>query len=281
MTRKITKYKSHVRQANVLFLDIEVSPTLGWSYGQYNTNVIKVELPPVLLSFSWKWLGDDCGPKCLTIVDEALPDKTDHRLLVQKLWELLDEASVVVTHNIDFDVKMANAFFIRCGLKPPKPYKTVCTLKLARGRFKFDCNKLDYLCGLLFDEHKTEITNNDVWHQILYGDKKTRKRCSNLLKEYNNQDVALLEKLYLRMLPYTCNHPNLSLLIGKSWICPLCGHEAEFRVKAYRTTGAQVNGIQCLCSHCGGYVTRKLTKEERQELSELGELQSTFRILPA
>lgn len=172
------------KDAKVLLCDLEVSPSLSWAYGQYQTNAIKVEKPPILLSFAWKWLGED-KVKSKSIVDMALPDKLDHTLLVKELWKLFDEANVIVTHNIAFDVKMANAFFLRCGLNPPSPYKTFCTLKTARKYFKLDNNRLDYLGNLLFGEGKTEITNADTWYGVLFGNDKERKRCNRLLKKYN------------------------------------------------------------------------------------------------
>ena len=130
---------------------------------------------------------------------------------------------------------------------------------------------------MLVGEGKTEVTYGDVWEDLLEGNKREKKKASDLMKAYNEKDVDVLEKIYLRMLPWATNHPNMALYAGKECICPRCGNDSEFKVKSYRRTGAQVNAIQYRCEKCGGYVTRKLTKEEREELDNNGCLKSTFR----
>nr|DAK73792.1 MAG TPA: DNA polymerase B [Caudoviricetes sp.] len=266
------------RKAKVLAFDLEVSPNLGWFYGQYEVNPVKIENPPILLSVSWKWLGDKGRPKCLTINDCATVDPYDDSLLVRELWKMIDEAEIIVAHNLAFDEKMSNAFFLRHGLPAPSWYKGFCTLKTARRYFKLDNNKLDYLGKLLCgNTGKTAITHADVWYDMLHGNKQEKRKASDLMKEYNIVDVELLEKIYNRLLPFANNHPNMALAIGNEDVCPRCGFHADFKIKAYRKTQAGVNAIQYQCKHCHGYVTRKLTKEEREELSFQGKLTSTFR----
>lgn len=249
------------------------SPTLGYSYGQWQTNVIKVERPPVLLSFAWKWLGEK-ETHCLTLHDRATVQQGDDSLLVKELWNLIDECEVFVAHNVKFDQKMANAFFLRHGLTPASWYKTFCTLQTARRYFKLDNNKLDYLGQLLGVGQKTAITNHDVWYDcLIHNDEKAWKK----LALYNIQDVDLLEKIYKKLLPFATNHPNGALSAGREDICPRCMHQSEFSIKAYRKTGTQINAIQLQCRNCHGYVTRPLTKEEREELDYHGRLKSFYR----
>lgn len=275
--------KDYRREAKVLLFDLEVSPTLSWHYGQYKTRSIDVIQAPILLSVAWKWLGEKGDPHCMTIVDKPIfgkfSEKTrwNHDELVRQLWKLMDEAEVIVAHNLAFDEKMSNAFFLRCGLNPPSWYKPFCTLKTAKRFFRLDNNTLNYLGQLLLGEQKTDITVKDLWKDILYAHGKELKRANKLLKEYNIQDVVLLEKIYNRLLPFASNHPNMALAVGDETICPRCGKVAEFKVKAYRKTGAQINAIQFQCQECGGYITRPLTKEEREELAETGKLKSIYR----
>lgn len=267
------EYKSFERQAKVLMADLEVSPSLGYTYGQYQTNVIKIERPPVLLSFAWKWLGEE-KTHCLTLHDRATVQQGDDSLLVKELWKLIDECEIFVAHNVRFDQKMANAFFLRHNLPPGRFYKTFCTLQTARRYFKLDNNKLDYLGQLLGVGQKTAITNHDVWYDcLIHNDEKAWKK----LATYNIQDVVLLEKIYKKLLPFATNHPNGALSAGREDICPRCMHQSEFSIKAYRKTGAQVNAIQLQCRNCHGYVTRPLTKEEREELDYHGRLKSFYR----
>jgi DNA polymerase III epsilon subunit-like protein len=56
----------------------------------------------------------------------------------------MDEADLICAHNGDaFDIKKINSRLIVNGFKPPSPFKTIDTLKIARRVFKFDSNKLD------------------------------------------------------------------------------------------------------------------------------------------
>lgn len=552
--------KDFRRDAKVLLYDLEVAPRLGYYYGTYEVTPIEEVRPPILLSVAWKWLGDKKA-NCLTLYDRAAIDPYNDKLLVNELWNLLDEANIVVAHNGKrFDDKMSNYFFIKHDMDPPSPYKEFDTLQTAKKYFKFDCNKLDYLGKMLAGQGKTEVTYGDCWKDLLEGNKRERKKASDLMKKYNcltpdhkvlgtdlrwheigslsigdtilgfsenentgtlgrtyqkatvlgnrrviddvykvtlsngdtikctkehqwltnlcsvssarneklpggkkwrkteelvfrgqrldgtrstagNQfdssatviqklmpvweentsknagwlagmldgegslsnrkqaggfmlnisqkvgpeldrlgveiqkyterrldmhlrgahnwqkqpigyytikgkfweklrflgevrperlianinwdnlprmegrneavwvknieylgkqeiviletdthtyiadgypmhncrDVEVLEKIYQKMLPWATNHPNMALYAQQEHICPRCGNDSDFEVKSYRRTGMQVNAIQYKCKHCGGYVTRKLTKEEREELDNNGCLKSTFR----
>lgn len=270
------------RDANVLLLDLEVSPRKVWTYDMYDATVIEEIQRPVLLSFSWKWLGDRGKAKGVSLFDFSQKERIDDEGISRKLWELLDKAKLVVGHNVKrFDSKMASYFFLVNGLKPTSPYKMEDTLITAKSKFRCGKNNLDYLGKLLVGEGKTEITHKDCWKKMLEGSDKEAKKYAKLMKIYCNQDVDLLEKLYLKLRPWSTSHPNMALLCGRPTVCPKCGCARGFKIKAYRYTGAQVNGVQYECLNCHSYVTRRLEKEERAELDNKGELRSTFRNLPA
>lgn len=272
---KKTDYR---RDAKVLIYDLECSPLLGWAYEQYQTNLLKVEQAPVLLAFSWKWLGEKGKPHGYTILDFKQSNRFDDSGIVRKLWELLDECEVAVAYNGKrFDDKMANTFFLKNNMTPPSLFKEYDPLQTARRFFKFGNNKLDYLGGLLINEHKTETTHSDCWYDMLYGDKRTQKKKAKLMDTYCRQDVVLLEKIYNKLLPWATNHPNMSVHAGEDSICPRCGHAARFRIKAYRKTGVQVNAIQLECGHCHSFVTRPLTPEEKEEYELHGSIKAKYR----
>lgn len=268
--------KDFRKGAKVLLIDLEVSPTLMWAYGQYETHSVKVMHPPILLSVAWKWLGEK-ETHCETIYDDKMPEKWDDSMLVRQLWHLMDECNIFVSHNVKFDEKMANAFFLRSNLPRPSWYKTFCTLQTARRFFKLDNNKLDYLGKLLCGEGKAESTYADCWEDLLYGDEDAQKKASTTMKKYNKQDVDLLEKIYNKLLPFADNHPNMALAVGRPDLCPRCGYRSTFKIKAYRKTQNSINAIQYQCRHCKAYVTRKLTRDERQELDFYNKRQSEFR----
>lgn len=266
------------KEAKVLIYDLEVSGSLMWGYGFYEPKIIKVVEQPKLLSVAWKWLGDS-QIHCETIADYNPVGENDDTELVKKLWHLIDECSVSVAYNGKrFDEKVANTFFIEKELLPPSPHKVYDPLQTAKGSFRFNCNKLDYVGKLLLGLGKTEETNSDCWEELMFGDKTEREKAAKTMSAYNKNDVDLLEKVYLKLRPWAYNHPNLALASGHD-VCPRCGKNEGFRISKYRYTGTQVNAIQYQCNHCGSYVTRRLEKEEREELEAQGKLKSTFRNL--
>lgn len=269
------------RDAKVLCLDSENSPTLGYFYGAYDTTPIKIERRPVLLAISWKWLGDKGKANGKTILDFDQNDRYDDAGLVKFLWQLLDEANLVVAHNAKFDTTMANTYFLRHGMTPPSPYKVFDTLGTARKFFHFENNKLDNLGNFLLGEGKTEVTYKDCWYKMLEGNDKEARRAAKLMDKYCRNDSDLLEQIYYRLRPWATNHPNMALLSGHLETCPRCGCAKGFRIRAYRKSGTQIVGVQYSCDNCHSYVTRKLDPEERKTLKAEDKLEAVFRNTPA
>src|SRR3990167_2337131 len=126
--------KKKMTKTKILLYDIENSPSLGWVWQKWETNVIDFDKEWYMLSFAFKWLGDK------SVKSYALPDfkgynkdKTNDRQLVEKLHELISEADMIVHHNGDrHDIRKSNARFLYHGLTPPPPYKTIDTKKVAK-----------------------------------------------------------------------------------------------------------------------------------------------------
>ncbi len=125
---------------SIILLDIETAPSLGYVWGIWEQNVISVKEEWFILSFATKVLG--VGKPVIYALPDYKHYKRNHyddEALVKELWKILDEADVVIAHNGDrFDIKKSNARFIYHGLKPPSPYKTIDTLKIARKHFNFN-----------------------------------------------------------------------------------------------------------------------------------------------
>src|SRR5665647_635027 len=110
----------------ILMYDLEVTPILGWTYKKWDTNVIRIERDSYIMCFSYKWYGEK------KIRNVAQPDYAgtysrdphDDFLVVSKLWNLMDQADIVVAHNANkFDNRIATARFLEHRLGPPAPYK--------------------------------------------------------------------------------------------------------------------------------------------------------------
>jgi hypothetical protein len=204
----------------VLLFDIETTPNIGYTWGKYETNVIEFIKERYMLCFAAKWLdGKKTEIYSLPDFKSYKKDKTDDKELVKKLWELMDEADVVVAHNGDkFDIKVMNARFAVNNLSPPSPYKTVDTLKVARRKFAFNSNKLNDLGKVLGVGNKVPTGGFALWTGCMEGKIAAWKK----MKQYNKVDVTLLEKIYKKLRPWMPQHPNVGINKGRH-ACNHCG----------------------------------------------------------
>lgn len=210
---------------NKLFFDIENTPLIGAAWGTYQTDLLSVIEDTRLLSFAYQ-VND--GP--VRVLSRRLFTEKE---LVKHLWKLFDEADVIVGHNGDsFDIKMSNMYFLRHGLTPPSPYKTVDTLKLAKKYFRFPQNKLDFIAQFLFKEHKIH-TSMKLWFDCMNGDERALK----LMERYNKQDVVLLRKVYEALKGWHTGHPNMNVYQGTTHQCPNCSGNTQKRGFMFTRTG--------------------------------------------
>ena len=231
----------------ILILDIETFPNLAYVWGMYEQNVIKFKQQTCIASYVYKWLDEK------KVYGVSLPDFSgykpgsyDDKKLVQSLWPLLDAADVVVAHNgQSFDVKVIQGRFLAHDIKPPSPFQQVDTKLAVKKVSRFNSNKLDDL-GELFGLGKKIKTDFGLWLGCINGDKKA---WANMMK-YNKQDVLLLEKLYLRLLPWISSHPNRSLFENRP-VCPKCGSKKLQKAGTRRCVTRSYTRYRC--SDCGGW----------------------------
>lgn len=233
--------------AKIILIDIETAPNLSWVWGKWEQNVLAVQKDWYILSYAVKTLG------AKSVKVHALPDypgyaknKEDDAALVQDLWATLDSADIVIGHNSDaFDLKKSNARFLAHGLKPPRPYKSVDTLKISRKHFKQDSNKLDDLGKYLGVGRKIVHTGFNLWSGCMRGDVKSWAQ----MRRYNAMDVALLERVYLKLRPWSTSHPNLSFY-SCAHNCPVCqSEELSNDGFTYTRTTKKQRKVCCDCGH--------------------------------
>jgi hypothetical protein len=204
-----------------------------------------------MLSFAWKWLGEK---RTHVLALDDFPgykrDPENDKKLVKELHRLFDEADVTIGHNGDqFDRRKANARFVANGLLPPSPYRTVDTLKVARRHFMFSSNKLDDLGQVLGVGRKAATGGWRTWRGCMAGD----PAAWATMKKYNRQDVDLLEQVYLRLLPWMENHPNMALLSGRPDACPKCGAAGQMVSRGTLLRARSMVYARYQCRACGGY----------------------------
>jgi DNA polymerase elongation subunit (family B) len=208
------------QEPKILYFDIENTPNLSWTWGKWQQDVVAFEREWYMLSFAYKW--GDGRTQVLGLPDFKTykKDPTNDVELVRKLWELIDEADIVIGHNIDaFDLKKANSRFLFHKLKPPSPYKTVDTLKIARKYFKLNSNKLGDLGELLGLGGKLDTGGISLWLGCMSGDTSSWRQ----MLRYNKKDVDLTHLVYHELKSWHQGHPNLNAYTGKEGVCPVCG----------------------------------------------------------
>ncbi len=234
--------------ANIWVIDLETAPSLGWVWQKWQTDVIDFKSDGYILSFAAKKLGaKESIIKGLCDYPNFKKDKEDDSALVKDLWKIMDEADILIAHNGDsFDMTTANMRFLFHGLKPPTPYKTVDTKKVAKQKFRFTSNKLDELGRYFGLGRKRPTTGFVLWKGCMSGDMKSWR----MMKKYNLQDIKLLEKLYYLFLPYITNHPNVN---KGEFACPKCGSQKVQKRGFSFTLARKKQRFQCQSEQCGGW----------------------------
>lgn len=250
----------------ILILDIETSPLITYTWGLFDQNINLNQLKEDwhLLAVSAKWLGR----KDIFYQDQRnVKDISNDFKLTQKMWELLDECDIVITFNgAHFDIKKLNSRFIIHGMRPPSSFKHIDVLKIARKKFGFTSNKLEFLTNKLCKNNKKYNHKNfsgfELWKACLSGNKKAWKE----MEKYNKLDVTSLEELYDKIKPWD---DTVNLNIFKDDDNPICScGSTKFDKKgfAYASTSKYQRYI---CVKCGKNVRGRvnlLSKQKRKSL---------------
>jgi hypothetical protein len=183
---------------------------------------------------AYKWLGEK--------VKVMACDTLSERELLLSLHKLMDSTDIIIAHNGDsFDIKKINARFIIHKLGPPSPYRTIDTKKVAKRVAAFDSNSLNNLGLDMGEGEKIKHRGFDMWEGCMAGNSRDWAD----MKRYNKQDVDLLERVYLRLLPWITNHP------GHMDGCNNCGSmKLQSRGQHVTRTGSY---HRFQCQSCGAW----------------------------
>jgi DNA polymerase elongation subunit (family B)/predicted RNA-binding Zn-ribbon protein involved in translation (DUF1610 family) len=237
-----------MKQPKILYFDIETMANLAWVWGKWEQNVIDFEREWYMISFAYKWNDGKTMAYSLPNFKTYKKDSTNDKELVTKLWELFNEAEIIIAHNGDsFDIKKSNARFLVHGLAPVSGYKTIDTKKVAKKYFQFNSNKLDDLGNLLGLGRKVDTGGFELWKGCLADNKKSWDK----MVKYNKQDVDLLYKVYQKLKGWMVNHPNVNLYTDSEGKCPVCGSSNLIkRGYGYTKTGKYQ---RYQCKDCGAW----------------------------
>jgi hypothetical protein len=240
-----------------LALDIETRPALVYTWGLFElrVGVDQVVDPGGMMSFAAKWIGK-----------RGVEFKSDfhdgHAEMVQRAWEMLDEADVVLHFNgRSFDVPHLQREFVEAGMPPPSPFKQIDLLLVVRKQFRFLSNKLAHVAPQLGLEGKVEHEGFPLWTKCINGDAAAWKR----MRRYNIRDVTLLEDAYEILQPWVPSHPSHAAFTGKE-VCPKCGG-TKLQWRGYAVTSvSRYRRFQC--GACGAW-GRSVHRETHAEVAQV------------
>jgi transcriptional regulator with XRE-family HTH domain len=221
VAQKETKGLSPTKAPKILLFDLENAPSIVAAFQRFNVNIgpdSVITEGGFLLSACWKFLDETKITKMVLTPQEAIV--SDDSRIVAALYEAFEKADIVVAHNgRRFDVPLFKTRLIANGMPPPKTVKIIDTLQIAK-KLKFNSNKLDSLGHYLEVGRKIPTEGMSLWLRCMDGD---RKALSKML-EYNEQDVILLEEVYLKLRAFDLLPPNLAVFYDDDTPrCPACG----------------------------------------------------------
>lgn len=237
---KLRELRSH-QKIKRLFFDIETSPMIAytWRVGwKINLNTDNIIEDWRIICISYKWEGDD---KVQTLKWDK--NKCDKKLLT-KFIQIANQADEIIAHNGDrFDIKKirTRCIFHRIPMFPK--YRSLDTLKKARGNFSFNSNRLDYIAKFLGVGAKLEHEGFQMWVKCMQGDKQALK---DMIK-YCEMDIIVLEDVYNELKDYVKHNTHSAVINGGyKHECPNCSNEDATLLKNNVTaTGTIKRLMEC------------------------------------
>jgi hypothetical protein len=250
----------HPRTAKILLIDIETMFMEVDGIWDLKTEYIQpdnIRKDWSILCYAAKWL---CNPEIMgEVVTPKEAIERNEESIINGMWKLLDDADILVSQNgIGFDIKRMNTKFLKHGLPPPSFYSVVDTLKVAKDKFAFPSNRLDYLGREILGIGGKPKMVMDDWRRCGRGEKPALDK----MLAYCKNDVApLLEDLYLKFLPWIPNHPNLGIYTDHDKdVCPRCESTDISWTTQYMTPQGRFDGFRC--NACGA-IGRGTSKEHK------------------
>ena len=250
----------------ILVFDIETSPLKAfvWRLWKQNVHPMSGQLQNDFFIITWaaKWLFEEEVFSDKMTKKEVLQE--DDSRVVKSLWKMIDEADVIIGHNIiSFDIKKMNTRFLAHGLGLPSHCQTIDTYKHAKKTLAMTSNKLDYIAKFLGLTQKLSTTF-ELWEQCVKGNKKALKR----MEKYNRGDIKTSEEVYLKLRPYIKPHPNLGLFLEDNIKrCPTCLSEELKITSSYRTSTNVYDCVKCTdCQSISRSRANKTSKDFRKSL---------------
>jgi len=225
-------------QGKVLIYDIETSYNIGkfWRAG-YNLNINPGDIihERAIICISYKWLGEE------QVYNLTWDKNQCDKFLLEQFIPISDEADMIVAHNGDrYDLKFIKTRALKHNLKMLINYKQFDTLKVAKSKFMFNSNKLDYISKFLGAEGKIS-TEMKLWDDIIL------RKCPKAMIEmltYCEEDVRQLEIVYNALVSW--ENPKFHIGVmngGTKQTSPITGNVNIEQVKQMTTNSGTIKHI--------------------------------------
>lgn len=242
----------------ILFLDIETAPNTVhvWGLRKQDVSIKQIINSGYTLCWAAKWQDKK------TIIFSSLLETTKRRML-HKVHKLIDEADAIVHYNgTRFDIPKLNWEFLKCGLEPPSPHFNIDLYLACRKKFNATSLKLDFVVNELGLGGKVNHKGHQLWIDCmgLAGvTQQAYQKAWGLMKRYNKQDVTLIERLYIKLLPWISQHPNYNVYNDDGvTVCINCGSLKIQRRGLYRTRAGTYQRF--CCNICGKWMRGRFTQ---------------------
>lgn len=230
-----------------LFFDIETSPNIGlfWEAGfKKNITTDNIIRERAIICICYKW-EDEKEVHSLQW-DLRQSDKA----MLLKFIQVANQSSEMVGHNGDrFDLAWIRTRCLFHEIDMFPSYVTIDTLKIARSKFRFQSNRLNYIADFLGIGQKIK-TEFSLWKDILLH--KDKDAMDKMIK-YCKKDVILLESVFKKLRPHIISKTHYGVIFGEDrGSCPECGSD-DLIINLKRTTASGLKKIQYKCKTCSTY----------------------------
>ena len=261
----VTTKEERVR---ILTLDIETKPHLVYCFDIWNQNIgiEQIKEPGGTICWAARWLGEE-KVRFASVFHDGL------EAMLRGIWDLLDEADVVMTYNgRKFDIPHLNRMFVVDGFGPPSPYQQIDLYMAVRKKFNFPSKKLDYICRELEVGRKVQHNGFPLWRGCMDGDPKAWAK----MKRYNKRDVRLTEEVHDIIQPWIPSIPSHGAYDEPIFdedgarvpVCPACG-STSLQPRGYAYT-AQSKFPRYVCGDCGKW-SRGTSREAKSNIVSVAE----------
>ena len=172
-----------------LFFDIETSPNIGlfWEAGyKKNIDYSNIIQERAIICICYKWEDEK------EVYALQWDSKQNDKAMLLKFIEVANLSNEMVGHNGDkFDLAWIRTRCLFHHIPMFPKYLTIDTLKVARQKFRFNSNRLNYIADFLGLGQKIK-TEYSLWKDILLH--KDKIAMEKMIK-YCKKDVVLLEKV--------------------------------------------------------------------------------------